>query len=100
MKKKKKFCDCGFPQSSPIPHEHCRNRELITNIINNNPTPFYTVFKTVKNKQKSIILTKRMLDPIYSHAQEIKKEAQLIIKLPIINENYVLTCVITKEKAN
>lgn len=77
-----------------------KNRELITNIVNKNPTPYYTVFKTVKNKQLSIRITKRILDPIYSHAQTIKKEAQLIIKLPNSNENYILTCVITKEKAN
>ncbi len=24
-KKKKKMCACGFPQSSPVPHEHDRD---------------------------------------------------------------------------
>jgi|WetSurMetagenome_2_1015567.scaffolds.fasta_scaffold1173570_1 hypothetical protein len=77
-----------------------KNRELITNIMNTNPTPYYTVFKTVKNKEASIRITKSVLAPIYNHAQTINKEALLIIKLPNGQENYILTCIIKKEKVN
>lgn len=31
MKKKIKYCECGFPQSYPIPHEHSKAYERFKN---------------------------------------------------------------------
>ena len=57
------------------------------------------VYKNAKNGQSSFRITKQLINNIYKKARVVKKKGELILTIPCDDKfNYVLNCLITKEK--
>lgn len=55
------------------------------------------VFKSVKKDQQSFRITKKLLDGIYSKADNLKNKVELVLTIPINDkESYQVTCQIKK----
>ena len=57
------------------------------------------VHKSPLKNQKSIRITKLLLDSLYNKAKRLKKKITLVLNIPINNEEkYVVVCSIKKER--
>lgn len=60
---------------------------------------YYTVYKSSKKSQKSFRLTQTFLKNIHDQAKNIKKIARIILTIPAnAKENYIITCMIRRER--
>lgn len=71
-------------------------KDKIKNVIPNNTS---LVFKEAKKGQYSFRLTRALLKSTYDKSRKLKKPTAIVIKIPAnANENYVVKCIVTKEK--
>ena len=60
---------------------------------------YCTVYRCSKKKQKSFRLTQMFLKNVWNQAKKIKKFPRIILTIPAnMKENYIVECVIKKER--
>lgn len=60
---------------------------------------FCTVYRSSKKKQKSFRITEAFLKNIWNQAKKIRKIPKIILTIPANQvENYIIECVVRKER--
>jgi len=77
-----------------------KKREFITDAKPRKPfSNFCSIYRSAKKNQKSFRITQALLKNIWNQAKKIRKIPQLILTVPAnLKENYIIKCIITKER--